>query len=93
MMIYKRKYNPGGKRTYYKQVYTTLTNFSMKYLVMCSVYTGVSGIKKLYHVCPPVRKIIHSLKLVDYLDVQADNSWYNYYITNVLKDDENFTFS
>ena len=32
----------------------------------------------LYHVCPPVRKIIHSLKLVDYLHVQADNPWYNY---------------
>ena len=31
--------------------------------------------------CPPVRKIIHSLKLVDYLHVQADNPWYNYYLT------------
>ena len=30
--------------------------------------------------CLPVRKIIHSLKLVDYLHVQADNPWYNYYI-------------
>ena len=30
--------------------------------------------------CPPVRKIIHSLKLVDYLHVQADNPWYNYYV-------------
>ena len=30
--------------------------------------------------CPPVRKIIHSLKLVDYLNVQADNPWYNYYV-------------
>ena len=62
-------------------VYTTFTNFSMKYLVMCKVYTDVGGIKELYHVCPPVRKIIHSLKLVDYLHVQADNPWYNYYIT------------
>ena len=26
----------------------------------------------MYHVCPPVLKIIHSLKLVDYLHVQAD---------------------
>ena len=33
----------------------------------------------MYYVCPPVRKIIHSLKLVDYLHVQADNPWYNYY--------------
>ena len=31
--------------------------------------------------CPPVRKIIHSLKLVDYLHVQAGNPWYNYYIS------------
>ena len=47
---------------------------------MCKVHTDVGGLKKLYHVCPPVRKIIHSLKLVDYLHVQADNPWYNYYI-------------
>ena len=53
----------------------------MKYLMMCKVYTDVGGIKQLYHVCPPVRKIIHSLKLVDYLHVQADSPWYNYYIT------------
>ena len=61
-------------------VYTTFTNFSMKYLVMCKVYTDVGGIKKLYHVCPPVCKIIHSLKLVDYLHVHADNPWYNYFL-------------
>ena len=48
--------------------------------MICKVYTGVGGIKPLYHVCPPVRKIIHSLKLVDYLHVQADNPWYNYYL-------------
>ena len=56
----------------------------MKYLVMCKVYTDVGGIKYLYHVCPPVRKIIHSLKLVDYLHVQADNPWYNYNISHDL---------
>ena len=61
-------------------IYTTLTNLSTKYLVMYKVYTDVGGIKYLYHVCPPVRKIIHSLKLVDYLHVQADNPWYNYYL-------------
>ena len=64
-----------------KVVYTTLTDLSTKYLVMCKVYTDVGGLKWLYHVCPPVRKIIHSLKLVDYLHVQADDPWYNYYIT------------
>ena len=35
----------------------------------------------LYHSCPPVRKIINSLKLVDYLHVQADNPWYSLYIS------------
>ena len=34
--------------------------------------------------CPPVRKIIHSLKHVDYLHVQADNPWYNYYVVSGL---------
>ena len=52
--------------------YTTLTNFSTTYLVMCKVYTDVGGIKQLYHVYPPVHKIIHSLKLLDYLHVPAD---------------------
>ena len=50
---------------------------------MCKVYTDVGGIKYFYYVCPPVRKIIHSLKLVDYLHVQADNPRYNYYIDSV----------
>ena len=62
-------------------VYTTLTNLSTKYLMMCKVYTDAGGIKQLYHVCPPERKIIHSLKLMDYLHVQADNPWYNYYMS------------
>ena len=61
-------------------LYTTFTNLSMKYLLMCKIYTDVGGIKQLYHVCPPVRKIIHSLKLVNYLHIQADNPWYNYYL-------------
>ena len=26
-------------------LYTTFTNFSMKYLLMCNIYTDVSGIK------------------------------------------------
>ena len=34
--IEKRKYNV---------FYTTLTNFSTKYLVMCKVFTDVGGIK------------------------------------------------
>ena len=44
--------------------YTTFTNFSMKYHLMCKVCTDVGGI----------------IKLMDYLHVQADNPWYNYYL-------------
>ena len=52
----------------------------LEYHMMCKVYTDVGGIKKkLCHVCPHVLKKIHSLKLVDYLNVQANNPWYNYY--------------
>ena len=29
----------------YAQIYTTLTQFSTKHLMMCKVYTGVGGIK------------------------------------------------
>ena len=50
----------------YNPQYTIIINFSTKKLAMYTVYTDVGGIKQLYHVCPPVRKIIHSLKLVDY---------------------------
>ena len=57
--------------------YATLTNLSKIYLVMCKIFTDVGSLKKLYHVCPPVRKIIHELKLVDYLHGQADKPWYN----------------
>ena len=48
---------------------------------MCKVYTDLGGIKQLYHVCPPLRKIIHPLKLVEYLHVQVDNPWYIYYLS------------
>ena len=56
--------------------------------MMSKVYTDVGGIKYLYHVCPPVRKIFHSLKLVDYLHVQADNPWYNYYLIHIIHQSE-----
>ena len=32
--------------------------------------------------CPSVRKIIHSLKLVYYLHVLTDKPWYNNYIAS-----------
>ena len=65
--------------------YTTFTNFSTKYLVLRKVYTDLGGIQYLYLVCQPVRKIIHWLKLVDYLHVQADNPLYNYYLYNIIE--------
>ena len=61
--------------------YTSLTSSSTKYIVMCKIYTDVDGIKQLYHDGPSLRKIIHSLKLVDYLHVQADNPWYDCFST------------
>ena len=60
--------------------YTTIAKFSMKYLMVCRVYTERGGITQLYYVYPSVRQIIHSLKLVDYLHVQAVNQLYNYYL-------------
>ena len=35
--------------------------------------------------CPPVREIIHSQKLVDYLRAQADKTWYNYNVCQNVK--------
>ena len=53
--------------------YTILPNFSMKYLVMRKVHTDVDGIKKSYAAVVYLYvDIIHSLKLVDYVHVQAD---------------------
>ena len=48
---------------------------------MCKAYTDVGGIKQLYHVYLPVRKIIHSLKHVDYLHVQGTSYGINCLIT------------
>ena len=33
------------RRYFYNYIYTTLTNFSTKYLTMCKVYTDEGGIK------------------------------------------------
>ena len=34
-------------------------------------------------VCPHVREITHSLKLVDYLHLHADNQWCNYFVNAI----------
>ena len=78
---FKRKFMLDSLKISYRiHMFTPPTNLSTSYLVMCKVYTNVGGIKYIYHVCSPVRKIIHSLKLVDDLHVQADNQCYNYYL-------------
>ena len=41
-----------------KQTYTTLTNFSTNYPLMCKVFTDAGGLIELYHGCPPVWEII-----------------------------------
>ena len=82
---------PTVNRRIYCRKFLTLSNqtsryksSALEYLMMCKVYTDVGGIKYLYFVCPPVHKIIHSLKLMDYLHIHADNPWYNYYFTSTL---------
>ena len=45
---------------------------------LCARSTLMLVVKNSCHVCPPPCKIIHSLNIVDYLHVQADNPWYNY---------------
>ena len=47
---------------------------------MLQVFTDVVLSNGYIMSCSPIRKIIHSQKLVDYLHVQADNSWYYYYL-------------
>ena len=51
---------------------------------MCKVYTDEGGIKSFTHVYAPVQKMIRSLKLMDYLQIQTVNPWYNYYLTVCL---------
>ena len=54
--------------------YSLLNILLTECFVRLKVYTDIGSIYQLYHVCPPVRKIIHSLKLVDYIHVQADRT-------------------
>ena len=55
-----------------------IRNFRTKDFIPSKVYTDEGSINTI--VCPPVRDIIHSLKIVDYFLVQEDKPWYNYYI-------------
>ena len=54
--------------------------FSMEYFILSKVCTAEGGINSYTKVCQPVLDIIHSLKLVDYLLLQADKPWYYYYV-------------
>ena len=67
-------------------IFTTLTNFSTKYRVMCKVYTDFGGIKQLYHGLPACRTGDNPRALANGLSpVQADKLWYNYYILSKEK--------
>ena len=50
------------------------------YFILSKVYIDEGGMKSYSMVCPPIREIIHLLKLVDYLLVKADKRWFNYYL-------------
>ena len=50
--------------------------FSTRYSVICKVYTGYCGTSEIEHGLWPVRSIIPSLKLGDYLSVQAHKPCY-----------------
>ena len=62
--------------------YTIFTNFSMYFIVVCRVYTVLGGINSYTMFVHLYVEIIHSLKLVDHFNVQADDPWYNYYLAN-----------
>ena len=57
-------------------------NFSTKYFAVGKVYTDKDGITWLYHGCPHVQEINHSLKLVDYLLIQVNKPWYKCYLSH-----------
>ena len=55
-------------------------NFSAKYYSMGTFWrsTFIRVVQNSYTIiCPPVREIIYSLKLLDFLLVKADKPWYN----------------
>ena len=56
LIVYQKRLSQKLDIPYRKSnwIYTTFTNFSMKYHLMCKVFTDVGGIKQLYHVCPLV---------------------------------------
>ena len=49
-LMWKKKSFDMDKVCALTRLYTTLTNFSTKYLVICKVYTDVGGINTILHV-------------------------------------------
>ena len=43
------------------------------YFILSKVYSDEGGLQSYAMGCPPVREIIHSLKLVDYLQYRKTN--------------------
>ena len=68
---------------------TEIANFSMKYFMLSKVLTDEGGITYSYH----GSSAFHSLKLVNYLLVQADKTrWYQYYLSHITSVNSLFNY-
>ena len=57
-----------------------MANLSTNYFIMNKVYIDEGGIELSTMVCPSVREIIISPKVMDNLLVQVEKPWYKYYL-------------
>ena len=57
--------------------------FYIKYLAMLKVHMHAGEIRKLLYGCVYLRKIIHSLKLVDYILVHTHKPYNNLHIDSI----------
>ena len=54
-------------------VFTTNHHLNLKYFIKFKVNTDECGINRYNMVCPPLQRIIHLVKLVDYLFILCTN--------------------
>ena len=59
--------------------------YNIKYLTVHKVHTHADTIRKFLYGCVLVREIIHSLKLVDYLQVHTHKPYNNLHLTLCLQ--------
>ena len=60
-----------------------LAPYEIFYAKICNFMHGWYPKNSYTIVYSPVQERIHWLKLVDYLLIQLDNPWYNYYIAKI----------